>query len=196
MVFIIHVEGNIGAGKSTILESLIKQENVKIYTENIKKWKKLLSLIKKDPKKYFYELEITILDHYRSIYEDINKLIKYQKQIKYIIIERSAHSAINIFCRIGLANNWLTHDQFNYLEQLYKQIQIKNAHFILIDTSPMICNKRIIKRNRLCEINTTMKYLIELQILHKSIKYVAVIDGNLNKELVLNQFSLIMEKIQ
>ena len=196
MVFIIHVEGNIGAGKSTILESLINQENVKIYTENIKKWKKLLSLIKKDPKKYFYELEITILDHYRSIYEDINKLIKYQKQIKYIIIERSAHSAINIFCRIGLANNWLTHDQFNYLEQLYKQIQIKNAHFILIDTSPMICNKRIIKRNRLCEINTTMKYLIELQILHKSIKYVAVIDGNLNKELVLNQFSLIMEKIQ
>ena len=159
---IVSIDGNIGAGKTTMLNKYYQayKQHCIIITEPIDKWRDLLQKAVQNPKKHVFELQRVILQHFKHVQKEINAYIKNNKhKNKIVIVERSAMSSICIFAQIYLEKQILTQQQYQQLKAVYKQINIMYDLRILIDTKPHICLQRIKKRNRECERSLTIQYL-------------------------------------
>ncbi|OAF67995.1 dCK [Intoshia linei] len=162
-------EGNIGAGKSTILNHFKQFSSIcETHDEPIKSWSNLDGInifekFNKDRKRWGLAfqsfVQLTISDIYQA---------KQTKKVK--LYERSLQSAHYCFTKNLLNSGYLQKDEFNILDAWYNWIMTNfNFHLDLIvymRASPEICLKRIKKRNRIGEENITLEYLKELHELH------------------------------
>ena len=130
---IISLDGNIGAGKTTILEKYSKDNSATciVKTEPVDEWKDLLQKTAEEPKKYVYELQRVILQHFEQIQKEISIIIKNNTNKNIVVVvERSAMSSIYIFATIYLKQKILTEEQFNTLKTFIKKsiLSITNAY--------------------------------------------------------------------
>ncbi len=167
------IEGNIGAGKSTILK-LLQQHlpDAHCQLEPLSKWddgNETVSLLKsfyQEPKRWAYTLENTTLS-YRSV--DHQKLEKIQQTV---ICERSIYSGFYCFAKnsydSGFMNEleWHLHAQWATL--LMNECRLPKG-FIYLDVSPEECLKRIKKRNRSSEESLSLRYLYDIDAHHRSL---------------------------
>jgi deoxyadenosine/deoxycytidine kinase len=130
------IDGNIAAGKSTLLHEL-KSRGYLVFEEELENWGKLLEKCYSDPKRWMCSLQIKILNSMRNQFEIIsehNNLLH-----EFIFIERSPLSSM-IFVEKGFENG-----------NLY------------IETPVEECFKRKNKRARKCESQVSKN---DLQYLH------------------------------
>ena len=159
---LISVDGNIGSGKSTLLEAL-KSNEVFVITEPVKKWEPLLCKIKLDPKKYVWELQLKVMEHFKKTKKIIQKMTSNNKtKIKCIIVERNASTAVAVFASIYLEKKILSWKQFNQLQHLKAECKIIFDYRILIDTKVDVCMERIKQRGRKCEETLNKDYLYDI----------------------------------
>jgi deoxyadenosine/deoxycytidine kinase len=200
---IISIDGNIGSGKSTMLEYLeaylgnyiykkrclfsIKYDIVYV-KEPVDEWlnicdeKKntILDCFYKDNTKYAYLFQnLAFITRYTSI---INKINKNKNQI--IIVERTTETDRNVFAKMLYDSKNISTLEWNVYNFWYDSLTINIDKYIYIDTNVENCVKRIQKRNRKSEMSIPEEYLENLQKYHNdwmtSIEpcYLKVINGN------------------
>ena len=157
------LEGNIGAGKSTIMKIISNQfHDVEFVEEPVNQWqnlngRNLLNAFYSDPKRWGFSFE------FYSMLTKIQALLKAADSDKpIIIIERSILSN-KVF--MDLSNDLGKLDKMEYamlintynfyLENIYPQI----AGIIYLDTPVDECIRRITKRNRGEECTIEKSYL-------------------------------------
>ena len=195
---IISIEGNIGSGKSTILnylKDLYKDSSEIIFLEEpVSEWSKIkdknnetiLEKFYNNQKKYSFAFQMMAYISRLSILKDT--IAKYPNAI--IITERCLNTDRYVFAKMlyddekledveyQIYINWFDH--FSYLQKIQKTIYLK--------TDPQTCYNRINKRNREGESNISVDYLKNCNDYHEnmvnsiSIDDILIINSNVDTE--------------
>jgi deoxyadenosine/deoxycytidine kinase len=153
---IITIDGNIGCGKTSVLNYLHKTHKLAIDLEPVENWNS--HLIKQyDDKLDVFKFQIRIWLDRCWIQEKSDKSV--------ILMERSPLFIKNTFIRTAKDLDMITEKEYEILMDLYRKTDSLwcTSKYIYLRSSPENCYKRIKKRNRLSEKNITQDYI---QILH------------------------------
>lgn len=157
---IITIDGNIGAGKTSILNYLHSNYNIYVDLEPIDKWKPFLDNVYNNKKNYFnFQIRVW-LDRSWIQEKDGNP---------NIIMERSPFFINNTFNKYINENNLITNQEHNIITELYKKSNIiwKSNYFIYLRSSPEKCLERILLRGRKNELDISIDYLRCIHKLHE-----------------------------
>lgn len=154
------IDGNIGSGKSSILNYLHKYKNIQIDLEPINKWKSFLDSIYINKTGYF-NFQIKVWLDRAWIQEKDNKSI--------IFMERSPYFIRNTFNENDYINNNINEDEYNVINEMYdKTDKIWNSNkYIYLRSNPDKCLERIKLRGRENEANINISYITAIHNLHE-----------------------------
>ena len=168
---IIAIEGNIGAGKSTILGHLadeFRRRGVRaaFMPEPVDIWTTItdecgvpiLSKFYANPEKYAFPFQIMA---YSTRLATLRKTIAENEDCDVLVCERSLEADRNIFAKMLFADGMMDHVMYQVYDRLY---QDTSAEFVMdavvyLDVESEKCMERIQKRNRGGENNISLEYL-------------------------------------
>lgn len=166
----ISIEGNIGAGKTTLINSICKKtDSISFIKEDINRWtnivpeNNLLELFYYDPVKYGYMLQHCVI---MNQIKDIKTLGT--KDI--IVTDRCPESSSKVFAYIMHICGQLTDTELILFNQLKDLLYTKNIHpslYIYLRCTPEKCLERIKKRGRKAEKDINFNYLEMLHYAHE-----------------------------
>ena len=165
--YIFSIEGNIGAGKTTVIHHLqqIYGDQVILVEEPVKDWQNLKgeNLLKKkndDLNRWGYSFEEYVL------IKKMNELTKVAFSDKKIILIERCMLTDKVFFDINVENgfsNPMEEAMFkNLYEFLSNNVYPKLSGIIYLDTPVEECINRMIKRGRKAEKSLTKEYLTQL----------------------------------
>lgn len=176
--FIFSLEGNIGVGKSTII-NLLKLNKFKfnkkfVYLEEpVNMWEdvkdengiNILENYYKNTKEYAFKFQMLV---YISRLSLLRKTIK-ENHNSIILIERSIYADKNIFVKMLYDNNKIDKIEYEIYNKLFNQFldDVNISGIIYLQCNADICLKRIKKRNRLGE-NISIQYLENCDKYHEN----------------------------
>ena len=185
------IEGNIGAGKTTILNIIGKNfDDVTFVEEPVSQWQNLggenlLEKFYQDPERWGFTFE------FYSMLSKIKCLMKAADSEKNIIIIERSILSNKIFIDISKEMNKLNDLEYGMLINTYNFYR-QNVYPILngiiyLNTPVDVCVQRIIQRNRGGENNLDKNYLLMLkekfdELSNNSTIPTLVIDGNFDLE--------------
>ena len=159
----IAIEGNIGAGKSTVINNLARHLNFEVIEEGIESdegfQQHLAELYDGYTKKAFDAIQHYLANYRANI---INKL----DPNKNYIMERSIQGAA-LFC---IAESHT--DTATWTLQNFKDIE-QPSHYLYLDCPAEICAERILNRGRECEQDIPFEYLKRLEKAHRDWGYMS-----------------------
>ncbi len=170
------IDGNIGCGKTTILNYLHKHKNIQIDLEPIDKWKPFLDNVYINKTGYF-NMQIKVwLDRAWIQDKETNSII---------FMERSPYFIRNTFNKNDYINNNINEDEYNVINELYEKTDKiwKSNFYIYLRSSPKKCLERIKTRGRENETNIDEDYLISIHDLHEE-AYLQLLETNKNVILI------------
>lgn len=167
---IISIEGNIGAGKTTIVEHLQKRleknEEIIFLREPVDIWDTIrdnnnVTILEKfynDSEKYAFCFQVMA---FATRSTNIKNAIKTNPGCKYIICERSLEADNNIFAKMLKDDGKIEDIEYKVYEHFYHNCrdEVNVDGVIYIDSSPSVCLERINKRNRGGEGGIPLEYL-------------------------------------
>lgn len=175
--FIFSLEGNIGVGKSTII-NLLKLNKFKfnkkfVYLEEpVNMWEdvkdengiNILENYYKNTKEYAFKFQMLV---YISRLSLLRKTIK-ENPNSIILIERSIYADKNIFVKMLYDNNKIDKIEYEIYNKLFNEFldDVNISGIIYLQCNADICLKRIKERNRLGE-NVSIQYLENCDKYHK-----------------------------
>jgi deoxyadenosine/deoxycytidine kinase len=177
MVLLISIEGNIGAGKSTIINQLIKENldpQIIILQEPVDMWESvkhegetMLQKFYNDQDKYAFAFQIMAFTTRLKLIQDT---INQNPDAKIILCERSLEADREIFAKM-LNKDGVIEPILYQIYEMYFQDSVDTMYqlsgMIYLNTPPDVCSKRIVKRNRDGESNIPLSYLIKCDNYHK-----------------------------
>ena len=185
------IEGNIGAGKTTILNIIGQHfDDVTFVEEPVSQWQNLggCNLLEKfyqDPERWGFSFE------FYSMLSKIKCLLKAAESEKNIVIIERSLLSNKIFFDISKDMNKLNDLEYGMLINTYNFYK-QNVYPILngiiyLNTPVDVCVQRIIQRNRGGENNLDKNYLLMLkekfdELSNNSTIPTLVIDGNFDLE--------------
>lgn len=168
---LISVEGNIGAGKSTIIDNLkdhmkgntdimFLKEPVDIW-ETIKDTKTDENILQKfynDSNKYAFSFQVMA---YVTRLSTIRTAIRENPDCKIIICERSLDADKNIFAKMLYEDNKIEDINYQIYLHFYNEYvkDYKLAGIVYINADADVCYQRTVKRSRNGESGITKEYL-------------------------------------
>jgi deoxyadenosine/deoxycytidine kinase len=170
------IDGNIGCGKTTILNYLHKHKNIQIDLEPVDKWKPFLDNVYINKTGYF-NLQIKVwLDRAWIQDKETNSII---------FMERSPYFIRNTFNKNDFINNHINEDEYNVINEMYQKTDKiwKSNFYIYLRSSPKKCLERIKTRGRENETNIDEDYLISIHDLHEE-AYLQLLETNKNVILI------------
>jgi len=176
MTTVLSIEGNIGSGKSTIIEFLkekYKDSSDFIFLpEPVDQWEQIkdkdnntiLSKFYNDQKKYSFAFQMMA---YISRLELLRKAIQ-ENPSKIIITERSLFTDKFVFAQMLYDDHKMEEIEYQiYNKWFYSFIDLAPLHkLIYLKTDPEISFKRIIKRNRDGENGIPFDYIKNCHLYH------------------------------
>ncbi|XP_029638029.1 thymidine kinase 2, mitochondrial isoform X1 [Octopus sinensis] len=158
------VEGNIGAGKSEMLNFFAKDPTIEIISEHVKKWQNvnghnMLDLMYKDPYRWGFTfqsyVQLTMLQNHMS---------KSAKPVQ--MMERSIYSAKYVFVENLYKSGLMPSVDYEVLTEWFNwatnHLDFHVDRIIYLRCHPETALERIKKRNRKEELNITLEYLQSL----------------------------------
>ena len=201
---IVSIDGNIGSGKSTLVEYLknnckkeiiimkyyifAKRFKINFIQEPVDEWlsikgindENILDCFYEDKSRYSYLFQnFAFITRFNLLKNALN-----QSEDQIIFVERSMETDKNVFAKMLHLNNDLSTLEYKIYNYWYKIFNIPIDKKIYLDVEPTICMERINKRGRESESNIEVTYLNDLKKYHddwllgsdnKSIK---IINGN------------------
>ena len=184
--FLLSIEGNIGAGKSTLIEELKKHKtDWNFIAEPVDIWssitngqgKSLLSLYYEDPKRWSYSFQsCALLSRFQNIQTAIASSAASDFRPKQngeggsvplrrpiFITERCLDTDYNVFAKLLRDEGSIDKLEFEIYDRLYQHLRnsmtASLTAIIHVDTSPEDCMERIKIRNRTGESAISLNYL-------------------------------------
>ena len=169
----IAIEGNIGSGKSSLLDSL--KDHIITIKEPIDKWGPYLEKFYKDPKLNGFMLQCRIMLSFLEIENEMNC----SKGIDLVITERSVYSAHNIFNKLSKNEGNVSDLEYALLDEM--NVETKTPDFyIYLRCTPDKCKERLLKRNEPNDIS--MEYLQKVHQMHEDVFF----ENNKDKTFVVD----------
>ncbi len=153
----ITIEGNIGAGKTTLAHLLSKQLNARLILEEFDD-NPFLPKFYENPKQYAFPLELFFM---AERYKQMKDLLKTKDMFQQITISDYLFSKCLLFAKVNLAE-----EEFKLYQKIFEIIhpQIIQPDLLIYLHSPVErLQKNIKKRNRTYEQGIPDKYLQSLQ---------------------------------
>jgi len=174
---LVTIEGNIGAGKSSILakmkEKYFDRSDIVFVQEPVDIWEticdengtKMLNLFYQNPKEHAFAFQQMA---YITRISLLRKTINQNPQCKVIICERSLHADRNIFAKMLFDDGIISKVCFQIYNLIYDEFtsEFPIDRCVYIDADPEICAERIIKRDRSGEANIELTYLAKCKKYH------------------------------
>jgi deoxyadenosine/deoxycytidine kinase len=162
MKLVFSIEGNIGSGKSTLIEYLKKTVSDIIYLpEPVNVWNEI-----KDKNKYSFPFQMMA---YISRLSLIKNTIKSAPDNCVILTERSIYTDREIFAKMLYDCGILDEICYSIYLKWFDEFSCINVDGIIyVKTTPEICLERINLRNRKGEESIPLEYLQECHNYHES----------------------------
>jgi len=179
--FIVSLEGNIGAGKSTIIESLrqkyetepekyfgkLAKEKIVFMQEPVDVWtsvcdsvtgESILQKFYKDPKTYAFAFQVMV---YNTHLEAFRKVVRENPDCVLLICERSIdagrHIFTNMLCDDGMIDDVCFQVYKNLFDSTANEFSLDAV--LYLDVAPEVCLERIGVRAREGEGGIPLEYL-------------------------------------
>lgn len=175
MVYIISIEGNIGSGKSTVvnyLKEYYKNNNDVVFLlEPVNIWssitdengKSILENFYENKEKYAFSFQIIA---YISRLRIMNEAIK-NNPYSIIITERSLFTDRYVFAQMLYDDNKISEIDMKIYTYWFDYFVYNIDRTIYLDANPEKCIERILKRGRSGEENITLDYIKTCDEYHK-----------------------------
>lgn len=205
---IISIEGNIGSGKSTVVNNLkdYYSENkplkgIYFLEEPVSEWvqiqdstgKNIIEKFYENQKRYSFSFQMMA---YISRLAMLKRAVKecQEKEHRIIVCERSLQTDKNVFCKMLYDSGKIEDVEFQIYNKWFDEFikEIPKIHFIYIVVDPKIAYERIIQRSRKGE-TIEPSYLQMCSDYHdswlKSNNQNIIINGNKSSVEVFNEIS-------
>lgn len=139
------IEGNIGSGKSSLLEALVREGFV-VYPEPVHEWQTWLEHFYADRKRWAMGLQMKVLASFVRLPKDG-------------IIERSPLSNRHVFAQMLYNQGDMTEKEWNVFRQYHDLVAWQPDAIVYIKASPEVCLERLRKRARPGEGPIDLEYL-------------------------------------
>jgi deoxyadenosine/deoxycytidine kinase len=207
--YIVSIEGNIGSGKTTLIDLLEKSgnENFIYLREPLDLWEKIydtntgeniLQKFYNDNSKYSFPFQMVV---YITFLERIKNAIDNANDDTIIICERSLESSHGIFAKMLKDGGFIEDINYKILELFYNTTRsLKIDAIVYLDTEHTLCNERIKHRDRLGEQEIPMVYLEKCNEYHKtwleSVKDIPILtlDTSLSEQEKLTQIHIFLRQ--
>lgn len=175
---LISIEGNIGAGKTTILKMVSDMysknlDKIVFLKEPVELWyniqdetgKTMLENFYENPKQNAFAFQIMACVTRTSI---IKRAMEENKHCEIILCERSIEADSKIFAKMLYDDGLMSKMEYAIYTLLYNEniAQYSVDGLIYISTNPDKCYERVQKRNREGESNIEMDYLVKCDKYH------------------------------
>lgn len=194
MASIVSIEGNIGSGKSTLIEHLkknYKKDNIIYLEEPVKEWtnikdkndKNILVKFYEDQKKYSFAFQMMA---YISRLDLLRRTIKENPE-SIIITERSLYTDKYVFAKMLYDSDKIEEIEYSIYNRWFSSmIDLAPLNKIIyMKTSPETSFKRIIKRSREGEDNIKEDYIRECNRYHNEM-FKHIDDNNNIEKLIID----------
>lgn len=187
----ISISGNIGCGKSTVLEHCRTAfPGICMVQEPLEEWKLHLDAFYTDPTNNSFNLQMKICESYDRIFKHCGGSV---------VVERNSFESLNVFAKILHSHQQLSDDELSLLS---KQSIHKPDYVIYLKTTPTTCLRRIEERDRGNETSKiTLNYLNEINnayddlYANSPVNSVFVVDANESSTAVLVSVCAALETI-
>ena len=173
---IFSIEGNIGSGKSTIvnhLQHMMQDDTSFVFVqEPVDTWESIkdeddvsiLANFYKSQKKFAFPFQMMA---YISRLALLRKVIR-DNPGKHIICERSVYTDRNVFAKMLREDGKITKINYSIYNMWFDEFleDVKIDNYIYIKASPFVCCNRINKRNRSGEQGIPVEYLQRCGMAH------------------------------
>lgn len=183
------IEGNIGAGKSTVIE-MLQRDRFRVVPEPLEQWGAWLKEFYKDKKRWAFAFQMKVLHSFASL-----------KDTNDAIIERSIGSGRYVFSQMLVNQGSMMEKEWAVYRQYYDLVSWTPQVVIYIKTDPHVCLERVAHRHREGEDAIDIEYLKKLDFHYNNfIKYastetkVHVLDGNRPAEDIYSDVLSILEQ--
>lgn len=167
---ILSIEGNIGVGKSTLLDQLKSRDygskKVVFMQEPVDQWSTIrnesgdtiLSCFYRDPAKYAFTFQVMA---FTSRLAAFKRLVKENPDCELIVCERSLEADRNIFAQMMRDQGSMEPMVYQVYDMLYAAtaLEFPVSNIVYLDASPETCLQRIAKRGRAGESGIGLDYL-------------------------------------
>ena len=204
---IISIEGNIGSGKSTLINKLktyFSASNVLFLDEPLNEWLEIkdnsgtdiLEKFYDDKEKYSFSFQMMA---YISRLNTLKKALK-DNHNNIIITERSLSTDKHVFAKMLFDSNYINTYEYQIYNKWFDSFNEETSltHIIYVNADPNVCFNRIEERSRNGENKISKDYLINCHNYHnkmidtykKTNIPILNLDGNLNifDDLVFNKW--------
>lgn len=175
---IISIEGNIGAGKTTIIndleEMMFSDKSVVFLREPVDLWEKIkdekgetiLQKFYANPEKYGFAFQVMA---FTSRLDMVMRCINDNPDCDVIICERSLEADYHVFAKM-LHNTGIIDDiSYQVYKGMYDHFTTGNMAdaVVYIDADADVCHERMTKRARLGEEGVSLEYLLKCEKYHR-----------------------------
>ena len=184
------IEGNIGAGKSTVFNSLQTAfPDYQCFPEPLSSWGDYIDLFYKDPKTWALPFSLKVLVEFSKIQDTPNK-----KQTVHIV-ERSPMACRHIFTSLLKDDGIINCQQWDLFKNVHDILGWVPDGIVYLKTPPDTCLDRLHRRARPCEAGVDIVYLKRLEHQYNKLFASGItntipcieIDGSLSSEHVAAQ---------
>tara|TARA_B110000483_G_C18200318_1_gene544896 strand:+ start:3155 stop:4213 length:1059 start_codon:yes stop_codon:yes gene_type:complete len=194
------IEGNIGSGKSTIINILKEHfktyKNVVFLLEPVDEWNKIRNENDKTILECYYEDKAKYAFSFQMM-AYITRINQLKKAIhdgyEYIITERSVSTDKNVFTKMLYDNKEIDSINYQIYNKLFDELteNIPQFKYIYVKTDPEIAETRVRVRSRKGESNISLEFLKKCNIYHelwlKNTSTMIINGNNNNDEIYSNE---------
>lgn len=195
------IDGNIGCGKSTLIQSLKElYKSITILEENVDEWKPYLTEFYKDMKSNSLKFQMKVLEHHLHCGK-----ITSESSDSISIHERSPLSCIEIFGKDLLTSGFLKEIDIQLMKSYNTKLGWKPDVIIYLKSDTNIASSRCIERSREGEDNIPISYLNNISELYNKLyekdisnqnEYIVyTVNANNEKSVVLKEVDEIISKL-
>jgi deoxyadenosine/deoxycytidine kinase len=144
------IEGNIGGGKSTVLNMISQRTRIPIFLEPVDtEWKQGLEYFYNDNSRWGFTFNLNVLMTYN----------KWSNNNFKAVYERCPLSSKEVFSKLQYDSGMMTKYENDMYQELYEKLAWEPDVIIYIKTPSIVCYHRMISRARECETNVPITYL-------------------------------------
>lgn len=195
------IDGNIGCGKSTLIQSLKElYKSITILEENVDEWKPYLTEFYKDMKSNSLKFQMKVLEHHLHCGK-----ITSESSDSISIHERSPLSCIEIFGKDLLTSGFLKEIDIQLMKSYNTKLGWKPDIIIYLKSDTNIASSRCIERSREGEDTIPISYLNNISELYNKLyekdisnqdEYIVyTVNANNEKSVVLKEVDEIISKL-